>query len=121
MATRNGDEIDVLLWNYHDADVEAASASIQLHIDGVKGALTESEYLVDKAHSNAYAAWLKMGSPAHPDAQQKAALVKAAELEETVRDRALAVKDGEAVVALTLARQGVALIRLKVRPEAKSD
>jgi xylan 1,4-beta-xylosidase len=118
VATRNGNEVDILLWNYHDADVEAPPASIQLTVDGLKGAVAESEYLVDGTHSNAYAAWQKMGSPAHPDSVQKGALEKAAQLEEIIHDQPLPSKragDGSPLLTLTLERQAVALIRLRPR------
>jgi xylan 1,4-beta-xylosidase len=118
VATRNGNEVDILIWNYHDADVDAPPATIQLTVDGLKGALAESEYLVDRTHSNAYAAWQKMGSPAHPDSVQKAALEKAAQLEEIIRDQPLPstrASDGSSLLTLTLERQAVALIRLHPR------
>ena len=118
VATRNGNEVDILIWNYHDADVDAPPATIQLTVDGLKGALAESEYLVDRTHSNAYAAWQKMGSPAHPDSVQKAALEKAAQLEEIIHDQPLPSRRagaGSSLATLTLERQAVALIRLHPR------
>jgi len=118
VATRNGNEVDILIWNYHDADVDAPPATIQLTVDGLKGALAESEYLVDRTHSNAYAAWQKMGSPAHPDSVQKAALEKAAQLEEIIHDQPLPSRRagaGSSLVTLTLERQAVAFIRLHRR------
>jgi len=118
VATRNGNEVDILLWNYHDADVDVAPATIHLTVDGLKGALVESEYLVDRAHSNAYAAWQKMGSPAQPDSAQKTALEHAAQLEQVISGRPLPVThagNSSSVFTLTLERQSVALIRLRPR------
>ena len=68
---------------------------------------------MDETHSNGYRAWRQMGSPAHPTAKQVAELQKAAGLEQTVQDHAIAVQGGKARVTLTLPRQGVALVRLK--------
>jgi xylan 1,4-beta-xylosidase len=114
VAARNGNEIDVLVWNYHDADVAAPPAEIELEIDGLKpGWGIASEFRVDETHSNGYRAWQQMGSPAHPTAQQVAALQKAAGLEETVKGHEIAVRDGKARVNLTLPRQGVALVRIR--------
>ncbi len=113
VATRNGDEIDILLWNYHDADVEAPPATVSLQIDGLKGHFVESEYLVDHTHSNAYAQWLKMGSPARPDDRQQAALERIAQLDEVIHNRSVRGMKGTAVLTLTLERQAVALIRLQ--------
>jgi xylan 1,4-beta-xylosidase len=112
VATRNGDEIDILLWNYHDADVDAPPASVSLQIDGLKGDLVESEYLVDHSHGNAYAEWLKMGSPATPDQSQRAALERAAQLDE-VQSHSVRGTKRTTVLTLTLERQAVALIRLQ--------
>ncbi len=120
VATRNGDEIDILIWNYHDADVEAPPASVSLQIDGLKEHLVETEYLVDRTHSNGYTAWLKMGIPANPDNSQQAALEKSAQLEEVGQDEAvhwIQGKKGTTLLALALPRQAVALIRL--RPSSK--
>ncbi|HEY2858025.1 MAG TPA: beta-xylosidase [Terracidiphilus sp.] len=113
-ATRNGNEVDVLVWNYHDADVDAPPASITLQIDGLKGDLLESEYLVDHTHSNSYATWLAMGSPQHLDHAQSLRLRAAgslAELAHEKRVQAMKGDKGTSVLNLTLERQGVTLIR----------
>jgi xylan 1,4-beta-xylosidase len=118
VATRNGDEVDILLWNYHDADVEAPPATISLEIDGLKGDLVESEYLVDREHSNSYTEWLKMGSPEHLDSKQMLQLRTAGALEEVVTDkrvRWVKGENGKTALSLALERQGVALIRLRPR------
>ena len=115
VATRNGNEVDILLWNFHDADVEAPPASVSLQVDGLNGNLVESEYLVDRTHSNSYTAWLQMGSPANLDDTQRAKLQAAAQLEEIVRDQPVPRATGNSnttVLSLTLTRQAVALIRL---------
>ena len=114
VATRNGNEIDIFLWNYHDADVPAPTAEIELEVDGLKGLqAVASEFRMDETHSNGYRAWQQMGSPGHPTATQVGALQKAAGLEETVTDYAISVQGGKARVKLALPRQGVALVRIR--------
>jgi xylan 1,4-beta-xylosidase len=116
VATRNGNEVNVLVWNYHDADVAAQDARVQIAIDGLKGAhAIESELRVDATHSNAYRAWLEMGSPAKPSVEQVAQLEKAGQLEETVRERRIPVSQGAAQIELTLPRQGAVLVRIQER------
>jgi xylan 1,4-beta-xylosidase len=116
VATRKENEIDVLVWNYHDADVPAPAAEIELEVDGLKaGSAIASEFRMDETHSNGYRAWQQMGSPAHPTAKQVDELQKAAGLEETVKDHAIAVEGGKARVKLTLPRQGVALVRIQIK------
>jgi xylan 1,4-beta-xylosidase len=116
VATSNGPEVDVLLWNYHDADVPAPSAQVHLTVDGLRGGeIIAAEFRVDEKHSNAYRAWQQMGSPARPTPEQTQQLEKAGALEETVPDHNLAIKDGKASTELSLPRQGVVLVRLRER------
>ncbi len=116
VATRNGNEIDVLIWNYHDTDVPAPPAQIHLSADGLRGnAVIAAEFRVDGEHSNAYRAWRQMGSPAHPTQDETQHLAKAGALEQTAPDHSLAVKNGKAAIDLTLPRQGVVLLRLRER------
>ena len=114
VATRNGGEVDVLLWNYHDADVEAPAASVLLAVDGLRGkAAVEGEFRMDATHSNAYGEWQEMGSPAHPSTEQVEQLEKAGALEQTVADHPVAVNEGKASIQLSIPRQGMVLVRLR--------
>lgn len=118
VATRNGKEVDVLVWNYHDADVDAPPAQVSLEIDGLQGDLLESEYVVDHTHSNSYAEWLRMGSLERLDETQTAQLRAAGSLARVVDEKAVRWvkgKTGTAVLNLTLERQAVVLIRLHER------
>ena len=118
VATRNGDEVDILVWNYHDVDAGAPPATVTLEIEGLKGDLVESEYLVDRTHSNSYTEWLKMGSPEHPDPAQIQQLRTAGALQEISRNLPLQYVQGKknaANLTIALERQGVALIRLHPR------
>jgi xylan 1,4-beta-xylosidase len=114
VATRNGEEVDVLLWNYHDADVPAPPAQVHLTVDGLSGKMvTAAEFRMDAEHSNAYQVWQQIGSPAHPTPVQVEQLQKAGALEQTVVDHAIALDLGAAGIDLTLPRQAVVLIRLR--------
>jgi xylan 1,4-beta-xylosidase len=90
VATRNGREVDVLLWNYRVGDVPAPAAQIHLTIDGLRAkAVVATELRVDGGHSNAYRVWQQMGCPAHPTPEQSKQLEKAGALEQTVADHKL--------------------------------
>jgi xylan 1,4-beta-xylosidase len=116
VATRNGREVDVLIWNYHDADLVAPVASIELAVDGLRGTdAVASEFRVDATHSNAYAAWKQMGSPARPTTQQVAELEKAGALKQSQPDHTVPLHDGKANLETSVPRQGVVLIRLRER------
>ena len=115
VATRRGKEVDVLVWNYDDRDVDAPPAAISLQASGFNGrSVHVQEMLVDREHGNAYAAWLKMGSPAEPTSAQRSALVASSQLP-VVLDKQIFTKDRRADLSFTLARQGVALFRLTTR------
>jgi xylan 1,4-beta-xylosidase len=114
VATRNGSEVDILLWNYHDANVAAPPAQIRLSVDGIQSASArESEFRMDATHSNATRVWLEMGSPAKPSPVQLSGLEKAGSLEQTSPDHAVAVHAGKLDLALTLPRDGLLLVRLR--------
>jgi xylan 1,4-beta-xylosidase len=114
VATRNGREVDVLLWNYHDADVAVPDAQVEVAIDGLRGVLvSESEFRMDAIHSNAYRVWQQMGSPAQPNTEQLNVLEHAGKLEQTRANRSIAATKGTATIALSVPRQGVVLVQLR--------
>jgi xylan 1,4-beta-xylosidase len=117
VATRNGSELDILIWNYHDADLPAEPAQVRLEADGLHGAaVMVSEYRMDATHSNAYRAWQQMGSPVQPTPEQKSELEKAGALDQTASGVSLPVHDGKASLELRpVPRQGVVLVRLRER------
>jgi len=107
-------QLEVLVWNYHDEDVAAPEAHIQLSVDGLaSGSVNEEEFRMDSSHSNAYAAWQQMGSPTQPTPDQQRKLEAAGALEQSVAPHAVPVENGTTSIPLTLPRQGVALIRLQ--------
>jgi xylan 1,4-beta-xylosidase len=114
VATRQTREVDVLLWNYHDADLPAAPAKLEVELRGLPRAHVIAEiFLMDAAHSNAYAVWQQMGRPEQPSAVQQRELVRAGKLQRVVAPHVLAVKGGASTLEVLLARQGVALVRLR--------
>jgi len=115
VATRNGDEIDVLVWNYHDADVPAEPATVSITVDGLSGAWVVNQFLMDATHGNAYTAWQQMRSPAHPTEDQINRLQKLGRLAKSMPSPNVAAKDGKIGFTETLPRQGVMLIRLHLR------
>ena len=114
IATRNGHEVDVMVWNYSDEDLAAAPAAIKVQIDGLpKGAVQVEEFRMDESHSNAYGVWKRMGSPARPNAAEQGELEQAGKLESASPARSVSVKHGAADLLMSLPRQGVVLIKLQ--------
>jgi xylan 1,4-beta-xylosidase len=70
-------------------------------------------FRIDAEHSNAYTAWLRMGSPATPSPAQYAALERASDLAELQPPSSVAVADGRAAMHFILPRQAVSLAVLE--------
>ena len=114
LAARDAKSVTVLVWNYHDDDLPAAAAAVELTIEALpNGRPTMTHYRVDKELSNSYEAWKKMGSPQQPTAQQYAELEKAGQLHTLGNPTRLQVSNGRVVIPFTLPRQGVSLIKLE--------
>jgi xylan 1,4-beta-xylosidase len=116
IATRGDKEIDVLVWNYHDDDVKAPAANMQINVAGLPAKRVRVEqFRMDAEHSNAFAAWLAMGSPATPTPAQQTALERAGALATLGNPRQMAVKNGMLALPFSLPRQGVELLRISWR------
>jgi xylan 1,4-beta-xylosidase len=112
IATRNGQSVDILVWNYHDEDVASPAADVNITVSGLPSrGVHVQRSVMDNGHSNAYAVWLKMGSPASPTAAQMQELRAASGLEKPVNVTASAVATGWTISG-TLPRQSVVLYHL---------
>lgn len=113
LATRDARSVAVLVWNYHDDDVPAPAADVELTVEGLTGdRLMLTHYRIDADRSNAYAAWKKMGSPQPPTTTQHAELEKAGQLQLLEPPRRVQAKDGRVTVTFALPRQGVSLLTI---------
>jgi xylan 1,4-beta-xylosidase len=115
IATKSDHEAAVMLWNYHDDILPAASAEVQVTIagipTGVKKVLLE-HFRIDEAHSNSYSVWKAMGSPQTPTPEQYARLKEAGQLELLGSPQWLDVSDGKVSIGTDLPRQATSLMRL---------
>ncbi len=113
LASRSEREIAVLVWNYHDDDLPAPPANVELLIDGAPADRpTMAHYRIDAEHSNAYEVWKTLGSPQHPTAVQYRELEQAGQLQLLEPARRVAAPNGRVVVNFALPRQGVSLVKL---------
>jgi xylan 1,4-beta-xylosidase len=113
LAARSARGITVLMWNYHDDDLPAAAAKIDLTIDGIPASRPRIRHSqVDAEHSNAYELWKKMGSPQPPSKAQYAELERAGKLQQLDEPQRLRVDGGRVRLSVTLPRQGVSLIEI---------
>ena len=113
-ATRSGDAVAALVWNYHDDDVPskgAAEASLEI-VGLAHGGYRLRHFRMDGSYSNAHANWLSMGAPQAPSADAYRQLETASELATIEPERQVAVTDGTFRLDFALPRHAVSLILL---------
>jgi xylan 1,4-beta-xylosidase len=116
LATRSGNKIAMLVWNYHDDDVPAPAAEVRLAVAGLPPATSRvlvRHYRIDQDHSNAYTVWKALGSPQSPTPEQYARMEAAGQLTELDSPKWVSSGGGEIPIAFSLPRQGVSLIQLE--------
>jgi len=123
MATVNGGQVQILVWNYHDDIVAAAASPVHLSVSlpATFGPRVVATHLrADDTHGDAYTLWVAQGSPAAPSAAQLAAL--RAGMEPTLMEPARTIDVAAGAVALDfdLPRYGISLITL-APPTAPTD
>jgi xylan 1,4-beta-xylosidase len=119
LASREPNRVSVLAWHYHDDDVPGDDAAVSLAVSGLPAALREAKlihYRIDDGHSNAYAAWKRMGSPIAPSREQYDALEAASRLSLLEEPKRVTVASGVARLELALPRQAVSLLVLEWEP-----
>lgn len=115
IASRKDHEVDILIWNYHDDDIAAPPAPIDLEINGLPSALTLGvleHFRIDSTHSNAFAAWKGMGSLQSPSAEQIQRLEDEGQLQLLDSPKPMKIEEGTLHLQFELARQSLSLIRL---------
>jgi xylan 1,4-beta-xylosidase len=104
----------VLVWHYHDDDLPGPAAEVAVVVNGLPsgGPMKLQHFRIDEDHSNAFAAWKKIGSPQQPTAEQYAQLEKAGRLTELAAPETVHAEKGTLKVKLTLPRQAVSLVKV---------
>jgi len=115
IATRKDSEVEIMIWNYHDDDLPAPAAAIDLIVEGLpaKASRGLSEHFrIDSSHSNSFAAWKEMGSPQNPSPAQYRQLENAGQLQLLNSPVWIPIERGSAHLQFALPRQGVSLLRI---------
>ena len=115
IATRREHEVEALIWSYHDDDVSAPGAGIDLNLDGLPPEVTRGvveHFRIDSTHSNAFAAWKQMGSPQSLSAAQYEQLQKEGQLQLLTSPESVPIQKGSLHLHFSLSRQSMSLVRL---------
>jgi xylan 1,4-beta-xylosidase len=113
MATKEKRSAAIMIWNYHDADIKGDTANVLVSVNNINAnKIMLIQYRIDDAHSNAYEAWKKMGSPQNPTEEQIVTLEKAGQLQQINTIETINSKDHSAQINIALPRQAVTLLKL---------
>jgi xylan 1,4-beta-xylosidase len=113
IAAKDSRTATVMIWNYHDDDLEGETENVQLSVNAIPSThIKLQEYRIDKDHSNSYEVWKAMGSPQQPTKEQIAQLEKSGQLEQTV-NRNEKTKNGLLQMIVPLPRQGIVFYKIQ--------
>ena len=115
LASLDKNTLCVIAWHYHDDDIPGPDAEVELRLNGLPLASGEAKlrhFRIDEDHSNAFAAWKRMGSPQPPTPEQYAQLEQAGQLTALGAAEILRVADAKARLWFKLPRQAVSLVRI---------
>ncbi len=112
IASKDAHSAAVMLWHYHDDDLPAPEALIEVKLKGLTAkSINFHHYRIDKENSNSYEVWKKMGSPQNPTQEQILALEKAGQLALLTSPSYIKTSNGEIILKIQLPRQGVSLLK----------
>jgi xylan 1,4-beta-xylosidase len=120
-ASLGDGKLCILAWHYHDDDVPGPDAAVNVTITGLPEGAKDAKlehFRIDRDHSNAFTAWLEMGSPPQPTPDQYAALEQAGRLATFEPTKPIAIASGRAKIDFTLPRQAVSLLIVTYEPVA---
>lgn len=112
-AAADAKSVSILLWNYHDEDIQDAGSPVNLTIKCLKSKKAKlTHYRIDALHSNSYEVWKKMGSPQDPTYDQIKTLEKSGKLELLEKPKTIRIKDGQTSISMQLPRQAVSFVKI---------
>lgn len=113
IAAKDNRMATVMVWNYHDDDLQGEVENVQLSVNGIPSTnIILQEYRIDKDHSDSYEVWKAMGSPQQPTKEQIAQLEKAGQLEQTA-NRSEKIQNGLLKMNVPLPRQGIVFYKIQ--------
>ena len=121
LASREGDEIRVLVWNQKYDQYATGERSVELEVSRLEGwaQAIVAHYRIDDRHSNAHTLWKAAGCPDWPSAALVAALREREALEKAAVDRQETVNEGRVSVRFSLPVHGVSMFIVALARRAR--
>jgi len=117
MATRSGNKIQVMIYNYDEnvADKELKKVQLLVMLPS-SGSYKLTHYRIDENHSNAYTVWKSMGKPFNPNEAQIKQIKDRQGLELFEPERLIKVKNSTATFYAEMPHHSVSLIVFELVP-----
>ncbi|MFT3753789.1 MAG: beta-xylosidase [Paludibacter sp.] len=116
LAAKTTENTTILVWNYHDDDIQGAGSPVNVNVRGLKnGKAVLYHYRIDAGHSNSYEIWKKMGSPQQPTENEYKILEKSGQLQLLSKPQKLNIKNSELSVNFQLPRQAVSFLKIEYK------
>ncbi|MDR8392946.1 hypothetical protein NC796_17450 [Aliifodinibius sp. S!AR15-10] len=113
LASRTGNAMYIMVWNYHDDDLPAPDAPVQIELSNIDAPqVLLHHYRVDRDHSNSYTVWREMGAPQQVTREQYKKLEDSGQLDLLTSPEWIKTSGGNATVSFELPRQGVSFLKL---------
>lgn len=113
LASKDQNSMWVMVWNYHDDDVEGEDSPIEITVKGLtKNKVLVQHYRVDQHFSNSFETWIAMGKPQQVSDEQYKELERAGQLQLFNSPEWKSNFDGETVLRFDLPEQAVSLVQL---------
>jgi xylan 1,4-beta-xylosidase len=113
IASQKGNDIWVMVWNYHDDIDNQKSAEVALniaHLSGQKALVTQ--YRIDENFSNSYEVWKAMGSPQQVSPEQYKKLERAGQLQQYSSPYWATLDNNALVLKLKIPSHGISLFNI---------
>lgn len=114
-ASREGNTVNLLIWNYRDDDVPMPAAQIEVTVEGLPEPARRvlcHHYQVGPSTSNAFSLWKSMGSPQQPTDEQVRQLELAGQLQLVTSPAWENVGEGKLKMNFALPSQAVSLVQI---------
>jgi xylan 1,4-beta-xylosidase len=113
IASRKENVVSVMVWNYHDDNIDGPSSAVELIVNNLGGdrALVH-HYRVDDQFSNSFEKWKMMGRPQHVTDEQYRELERAGQLQLFKSPEWKKTNEGSVLLEFDLPRQGVSFLQL---------
>ena len=113
LASKTGNSVWIMVWNYHDDNIEEEPRNIELSINSInKDRVLVTHYRVDNEFSNSFEKWKAMDKPQNVSNQQYLELEEAGQLQLLSSPNWQEVTNGNTQLKFDLPRQGVSLLHL---------